>query len=654
MRLASTNRLDLLTAALVASGALISGCGGGSSTTVTTVPPPEVTPSSTLSGTVAVGAPITDGRLRIIDSTGAVVASDIAIDADGHYAAITLTGTAPYRLEACGYAGANYQCGYSVASAAAVAGGTANVTPLTTATVLLATGQSPEALMIGAAPTLTEASIGSAQDQLRTGLASVLASAGVSASIDFVSAALTAGSRSGYDGVLDAIGVSLGQDSNAFVQITPRLGTGNLYLEQGQSSGTVTSSTSASSLSLSGLETLFQNLNTALASASACTAEATGIRRSIATSAQLAMGNNTAAGSSQVAEALCGLFASGDDGNSPMWGSRLLSPTLGHCDLAGSAPVCAISFVIQGLDGGVQPVGTGLGVTQEAGVWKFMGDLLPIQIEANARAQRTVRVDTATPIVGYDRALAFEIGAVPGLACAKISQPLADGSQATVGFYKRHPGASGQERLSLWSSNGFGASLDPLVGGTRSADDTWIILPQGDAGDAVVRNFYRGGRTVTVSLYGDGDCSAPFMVAGKSSFDVDVSSVPPVWSAMPSLPWPELDAATAAALRGLAIDAGASASLAAGWTFPHGPLGLDGATTCGSRAECGDGGTGRIGERAVRPGATSALVDLHNTGPAIAADADKTFSLYGRNGEGIGMQSNFSSCPASPAGEGCH
>lgn len=650
---ASSTRLELLIAALVASSAWLTGCGGGSDSPAT---PPDAAPAaSTLSGTVAVGAPITDGQLRILDATGAVVAEGIAIEADGQYAPVTLTGTAPYRLEACGYAGANYLCVYSVATAAAVNTGTANVTPLTTATVLLAAGQSPDALMSGSASALTEASIGSAQDQLRTGLASVLASAGVSPSIDFVSAALAAGSRSGYDGVLDAIGVSVGQDNTAFVQITPRLGSGNLYLEQGQSSGTVTSSASASGLQLSGLETLFQNLNASLVSASACAADATGLQRSLAANAQLAMDGGAAHGAAEVAQALCGFFASGDDGSTPIWGSRLLSPTLGHCDLAGTAPVCGVSFVLQGLDGAVQPVGTGMGVTQEAGVWKFMGDLLPIQIEASARAQRTVRIDSATPVVGYDRALAFEVGVLPGVACAKVSQPLADGSQATVGFYKLHPGATGQQRMSLWTNTNFGSpSLDPLVGATRSADDTWIVLPAGDAGDAVVRNFYRGGRSVSVSLYGDGDCSAPFAIGGKTRFDVDVSGVPPVWSAMAALPWPELDAATTAALRSLAIDAGARGSLAAAWTFPRGPLGLDGATVCGSRADCGEGGGGRIGEGSLRPGARSTTVSLHDTGTAIAADDDKTFALYGRNGEGIGLQSNFSSCPSSAAGEGCH
>ena len=146
-----------------------------------------------------------------------------------------LTGTAPYRIEACGYAGANYQCIYSVAQGP----GTANVTPITTAIVLLASGQSPRT-DDGASTSLSASAVDGAQTTLRSGLASVLAAGNVPATFDFVSGALDAGSRSGYDKVLDAIGVSTGVDgSTPFVQITPRLGTGNLYLERNVTAGTL-------------------------------------------------------------------------------------------------------------------------------------------------------------------------------------------------------------------------------------------------------------------------------------------------------------------------------------------------------------------------------------------------------------------------------
>ena len=236
--------LSVLTLSAICAAAL-SACGGGSSDTAAA--PTSAPAATTLTGAVAVGAPITGGKLKILDATGAVVVSDVAIDSNGQYPAVTLTGPAPYRIEACGYAGPNYVCVYSVAAA----GGTANVSSLTTATVLLATGQAPGTLMTGTAPTLTTDSVATAQTQLRTSLANVLASAGVSSTLDFVSADLSAGSRSGYDGVLDAVGVSIGQDANAFVQITPRLGQGNLYMEQGHTTGAVTNTVSAESLQMS-------------------------------------------------------------------------------------------------------------------------------------------------------------------------------------------------------------------------------------------------------------------------------------------------------------------------------------------------------------------------------------------------------------------
>ncbi len=192
------------------------------------------------------------------------------------------------------------------------------------------------------------------------------------------------------------------------------------------------------------------------------------------------------------------------------------------------------------------------------------------------------------------------------------------------------------------------------MGQTRSADDSWLALPEGDAGDQIIRNFYRGGRTVTVALYADNACSLPFAVGGRSSFAVDVDGVPPVWAAMPALPWPEIDSTTAANLRGLTLAAGATGALPVSWTFPLGNPGLDGATVCASRAGCGQGGSGRLGERSLRPGNRSAVVPLSNPGAAVVSTDAKTLAVYGRNGDGVGLQSNDSSCQQVAASQACH
>lgn len=627
----------------IATALFLAGCGGDSPDT-----PAAAAPSNGLSGSVAVGAPITDGTLRVIDATGALVAT-VSVAADGSYTVPSLTGTGPYRIEACGYAGPNYQCIHSVSQGA----GTANVTPLTTATVLLATGESPADLMSGTATGLSASAVETAQQKLRTSLASVLASGNVAASFDFVSGSLSAGSRAGYDKVLDAIGVSTGvDDDKPFVQITPRLGTGNLYLEQNRTIGTVTADSGAATLSLGGLETLFRNMSNAMASASACSNPTSGIATQLGTHARFSDDDgNSVAGPAAVGAALCNMF-----GSAEMFGARLLSPTLGRCDLSGAAPVCRISFVLQTPDGAVENVGQGMGVTQENGVWKFLGDTNAVQIHASAKTQRDQRMDSGTPVYTYMRALAFDIAAAPGVACAKVSQKNENMQPVTIAYYKRY-GSGTVRRLSVWQQNGFSNShsLDPNNGALRSADDTWIALPDGAAGDEVVRNFFRAGRTVTVSMYSDAACTTPFAVAGQSqtSFDVDVEGVPPVSAAMPSLPWPELTAAARTALLALSLGANGNATLAASWTFPRGPFGLNGIGFCIDRARCGQDDIGRAAEQRAAPAATSANVLLHDrSGVATEPAGYKMLSMWGRTADGVDLQSNYIACP--PGTVECH
>ncbi len=174
----------------------------------------------------------------------------------------------------------------------------------------------------------------------------------------------------------------------------------------------------------------------------------------MASTASLAMAGPALTGAAAVAAGLCGFFAGGEDGLSPLWGASLVSPQLGRCDLAGANPVCAVSFVLRSAAGDVQPIGAGMGVTREAGLWRFPGDLLPIGIQASAKAQRTVRIDGDSPLAAYDRALAFEVAALPGLACASIYQRDSAGHGVLIAHYKTHPGAVGQRRLSLWTPDG--------------------------------------------------------------------------------------------------------------------------------------------------------------------------------------------------------
>jgi hypothetical protein len=602
---------------------------------------------------VAVGAPITGGTLRVIDANGTVAASGIIVAADGSYEVPTLTGTAPYRIEACGYAGPNYQCIYSVTQGT----GRANVTPLTTATVLLASGQAPEALMAGANATLTPSAVNTAQTQLRTSLASVL-TGNVSGSFDFVGGDLAAGSRTGYDKVLDAIGVSTGVDTQPFVQITPRQGTGNLYLEVGATPvGTLTQNSQAANMSLGGVETLFSKMTTAIQSATVCNNATTGLRPLLSADAMLSMGEgDPITGAVAVAEGLC-QFLGGEDNDSggPMWGSTFLSPTLGRCDFGGAAPVCRVSFVIRDPAGNVQPVGQGMAVGFEGGEWRFRGDASPISIHASARVQRDQALLAGQVTTSYSRALAFDIPALTGLQCAKVSQPDTNGGVTTVAYYKRYDGEGAIRRLSVWRDNNSGDSrgMDPLHGFARSSDDTWLMLPSGVEGDGVVRNFFRAGRTVQVSLYSDDACSTALNVAGQSQFDVDVEGVPPLWANLPSLAWPELTSTTKTNLGSFTLATAASADFNVAWGFTGGRVGVNGITFCVDRAECGQDQPGRIGERNVSPAVSSGVVPVTNNNPPITAGHYKMIALYGSGPEGVGLQSNYIICATGTVGE-CH
>ncbi len=627
---------------------LLAACGGGGGSD-TPAPPPPPAPA-TLSGTAAVGAPLVDGVLRVIDATGAVVADAVPLDAAGRFSAIALTGTGPWRLEACGWAAAEWTCLQSVAYAA----GTSNVTPLTTAALVLASGTPAEGLMAAGAP--SAAAVATAQGTLSSSLAS-LGGGGV----DFFGGVLDAGSRTGYDRLLDAVQVNMGSDGQPFVQLTPRLGSGNVFVQSGSAAqGSLSAGGAAATLPLAQLEALFTRLNAALASEAACRHATSGLASQLADDARLSFGPEPLQGAVVVADVLCTVF-SGREPGSPeavgpaMWGSRLMSPVLGRCDFDGDNAVCGVSLVLRDGEGDVAELGGGMAVAWRAGQWRLLGDRHAVGVTASARVQRDLRIDGASAVAHYDRAFAFEVPALPGLACARVSQQDAAGTRVTLAFYKRHTPGEGEgepDRLSLWTNGSGGpfASTDSASGNTRTSDDTWLFLPEGEAGDAAIRHFLRGGRTVTVDLYGDMACSVPFD-GPATRLVVDVDGVPPVWSAMPDLPWPAYTATAQSALRNLVASAGTAAPLDVAWSFPRGAIGFTEGFVCTDRALCGNGGSGRVAELGLRPRARTAGFVVQS-GVAVTAGEHKMAGLYGR-WRGLGVQANMTSCPAVPAGERC-
>ena len=305
-------------------------------------------------------------------------------------------------------------------------------------------------------PRADDDSVAAAQTQLRTSLASVLASAGVSADIDFVSADLDRRLARRLRRRARRCRRHLGKDTHAFVQITPRLGRATCICEQGTTSGSVTSTASAASLQLCGLETLFRNMTASLASPAACSRATTGIATRSSSNAQMSLGDGDAAhGLADVSAGLCGFFGTGDDGNTPIWGSSLHEPDARPLRPVGAAPVCPVSFTLAEPRGDVMPVGSGMAVTKEDGAGSSWATWCRSRSSATARAQRTKRIDSADPGGPVRPRAGLRSGRRLGPGLRKVSQRDADGMLADHRLLQAPSGRDPSARLSLWTPDGF-------------------------------------------------------------------------------------------------------------------------------------------------------------------------------------------------------
>jgi hypothetical protein len=489
--------------------------------------------------------------------------------------------------------------------------------------------------MTGTATGLGAAALDSAQNQLRSGLGPIM-SGNVPAGFDFITGSLTAGSRSGYDRVLDAIGVSTGDDDGTFVQITPRLGSGNLYLEPGVTSGTVATDSQASTLPLSQIDSLFTRMTAKLASETACFGP-NGLSTEMASNARIDGDGELVTGAQNVADMFCGYF-----GEAGIWGATLLTPTLGRCVTSPNEARCRIGFDVRLPDSSVVPFAQGVGVQLANGTWKFLGTVDPVSVYLDARVQRQTRIDSAGVAPSYERAISIDVAHAPNLACAKVAQPVTGGGLQVFAILK--PFDSNAHRLSIWrgSPQGTDVSLDPATGHLRSSDDGWYHLPDGTLGDDFVRNFFRNGRNVVISLFQDANCSTPLVMEGVSTIEVEIEGVPPVFASLPGFPWPELTPATVTTVTSATLAANSSGSLALAWTYPNGRSGVNGVTFCGSLAQCGSEDAGRFGEQDISPATPSAVLPVQSSSQALGVS--RTLSLHGTGPGGIAMQSNFTAC----------
>lgn len=589
--------------------------------------------------------------MRVLDPTGKAIATGKAVTAaTGAYGPVTLTGAGPFRVEACGSVGDKPLCVWGVTNN----GGTLNLTPLSSAVTVLASGQSPETLMAGALTTLSDAALAAAQTQLRTAIAPALTDAGLAGDFDLLTGALTPGSHTGYDRVLDTVAVGLGADSKAFVALTARLGSGTAYLEPGTTQGSLSFDAAAASVDLTGLDALFAKLIAATANNTACQSTQSGLATLMDAGVRASIDpfSSPFNGPTQAAQVIClrlnGVLGEGE----VMFGGKLLPTTLGRCSIGSGDPLCRVDFVYLTAKGLQRRLGVEQVAVKRPAGWAFLGNRLEVQATAAARLVLTRRVDSAAPDA-YARYLDVSIPAVGVsgggvLQCARVSQKDASGNDVVLAYFKK---AGNGEVLSLWSvsANDATPSLDVFSGATRGNSIVALPVPNGADGDAVARNFVRVGRALKIELFKDSVCGAPLGGLDGDAISVDVAGLLPLAATSQSgQPWPALAAASATALASLKGAVNAKVSYGPIWTLPRGGLAVNRALLCTDSA-C----SSKLAELELAGNATAAPLSVTLGNAALAENAYKLLRITGRTQDGLVLQLDSQSCSAQTSGLPC-
>ena len=599
-------------------------------------PPPPPPPAAPVSGIAAAGLALTGGTVRVLDGNGdAVTVTNNKVAAStGSYGPITLGNVPPYRIEACGTVADKPVCLWGATNT----GGTVNLTPLTSAIAVLASGQAPEALMKAKekAQRLTDADIAAAHAQVRSAIAPALAEAGLASDFDLLAGALTPGSRSGHDRVLDTVAVGLGSDTKAFVTLGSRLGSGTAYLEAGAAQQGSLSVDAPAGLDLAGVDTLFTAMAAGMVTNDGCQA---GLKPSLdslvraTTDGQLAQGPDLAAQvvCLRLAGVLPGVF--GDIEN--LFGGKLLPPAIDRCEAGATDPVCRVSFIYQTSKGFLRPLGIEQVVVKRADGWRFLGNRLEVQGSATARLVLSRRLDSTAAADVYKRYLDIAIPVVGSLQCARVSQKDGTGADVPLAFFKKH--GSGRY-LSLWSASAGDAtpSLNALSGATRAADV--VAVP---ASESTARNFARAGRALQIELFSDSACATPLAGADGGTVSVNVAGQLPVSAAsMSGQPWPVLAAASATALTGLKGAVNTTISFGPTWTFPRGDVAVQRVQLCSLDASCAN----KLVELELAGNAQTAA--LKATVGLLGLDAKdyKLMRLTARTSDGLVLQLDNASC----------
>ncbi len=619
-----------LVAVASACAALISACDGD-----TTTAPTPVAPSS-MSGTVAVGAPMLNAVVTIKDALGATVSG--SADADGNFSGLSVSGmTAPFRIEACGLVGGVNTCYYSVVDKA----GTANVTPLTHAAVSLALGQDAAAMFDPAASAAapSDTTLAAKKQNLLDALAPVLTAMGLPTTVDFASDAFSA-NRTGMDKLLEAVKITTGSDAAAsgpastFVQVEGKIGSGNVFIgSDGTKSGTIVADTAGLNVDMTGISTLFATMSSAIGAAdvTSCVSRMAGIFDPLFS---LRMDGGTPLTASTAANGICTMASLATPS---LLGGVVANPVMKDCDLTGADKICSVGFEI--VKGDAVFAGAELSIVQRSGstAWTLLGQTAADQIHIGAAVQRTLRVDIVDLNPSYTRALSFDVSSFDGTVhAAKVYQRSVDGTGwDTTPIVSLDdtppcstPVASRVRALRLYS---------PRLTIVGSCDSSWLSLDNfgGDlaGGDALIDAFYKRGRVVKVDLFSD-----PAATQLSATYMKRVDGVPPKAAALSSIPWLELEGATKTAL--VAYD-GTTASFTASWAGNASVSPKD-ITLCLAGGCSGSAMAAHSEIDGKRNGSTTKTLTWSLT--PSGASAYKQISLYGRDREQMGVSSNFISC----------
>src|SRR5262249_35878372 len=136
--------------------------------------------------------------------------------------------------------------------------------------------------------------------------------------------------HTGYDRVLDTVGVELGFDTKAFVALSSRLGTGWAYLEPGTTQGSLAFDAAASAVDPTGIDSLFTKMNTAMANSGSCSGTLLEAVMDANVRATLDPASDVFAGPRPAVSLLCGRLG-GVFGGGSMFGGKLLPTMLGRC-----------------------------------------------------------------------------------------------------------------------------------------------------------------------------------------------------------------------------------------------------------------------------------------------------------------------------------